>query len=119
MDQFVRLDPSSHDLILCEVSDFCLHSITGTTRDLVLDKAQAERTASVLVAREFFNSGIGILGRVKSNNTSTTGSAIRLVLDLSLFDLANGSEQLDKIFVASGPWKLDFTLICKMMRGAK
>lgn len=113
------VDPSSHDLILCEVSDFCFHSITGTTRDLVFDKAQAERTASVLIAREFFNGGICILGRVKSNNTSTTGSAIRLILDLSLLDLANGGEQFNKILVASGPWELNFALVWKMITGAK
>ena len=94
-----------HDLILSQASCLGLHRITAA-RSLILDEGQAKRTTPVLVSRELLNGSIGVLGSIESNNTSSAGSAIWLVLDLGLLDLANGGEELNEIFVAGRPRKL-------------
>lgn len=53
------------------------------------------------------NGGLGVLLRVKLHDPGALGAAIRLVLDLGPFDLADGGEKLDEIVVAGRPGKLE------------
>jgi hypothetical protein len=82
-----------------------VHGVAATW-GLVLDEAQSERTTSILITGEFFDCGVGILGRVETNNTSSTRSSVRLILNFGLLDLSDSGEEFDKILVASRPWKL-------------
>jgi hypothetical protein len=59
-----------------------------------------------LVSREFLNGSIGVFGSIEPDNTSAARSSIWLILDLGLFDLSNGGEEFDEIFIAGRPWKL-------------
>jgi len=77
-----------------------------TTRVDVLDKAEAKRPSAVLIALKLGNSSFGCVGIVKADDSATTRSTARLVLDLGLLDLANRGEELDEIFIASGPREL-------------
>lgn len=56
----------------------------------VLDKAESEGPTSVLVALELGDGGLGRVGIVEADHTATTRSTAGLVLDLGLFDLADG-----------------------------
>jgi hypothetical protein len=94
-----------HDLILSQTRSLGFHRV-ATTRSLVFDKAQAQGTTTILISGEFLNGSVCILSRIESNNAGTTRSSIWFVLDFSLFDLADSSEQLDKVLVASRPWEL-------------
>lgn len=82
-----------------------VHAVAAARGD-VFDKAETERASAVLVSLELRNGRVGCFGRIETNNTSTTGPAAGLVLNLGLLNLANGSEQLDEIFVAGRPGKL-------------
>ena len=82
-----------------------VHSIRRARGD-VLDEAQAERAAAILVALEFADGGVGSLSIVESDNTGTAGSSAGLVLDLGLLNLADRREKLDQIIVAGRPGKL-------------
>lgn len=44
---------------------------------------------------------------LKLNNAGAAGATVRLVLDLSALDLADGGEELDEVVVAGGPRKLE------------
>lgn len=50
----------------------------------------------------------GIFCAAELDDTSAARAAIRLVLDLSTFDLADGCEELDQILVASRPGQLRY-----------
>lgn len=91
-----------HDLILRQTGSLSLHGIAAAAAagSLVFDEAQTERTTTVLVTGELLNGSVGILGRIESDHTSSTGTTVWLVLNLGLLNLANCGEQLDKIFVA-------------------
>jgi hypothetical protein len=89
-----------HDLVLCQASSLGFHCISTSTRGLILDVAQTKWATTILVARELLDSGFGILGGIKSNNASTAGSTVRLILDFGLLDLSDSGEKLDKILVA-------------------
>jgi hypothetical protein len=99
---------SLHHLILGETGGtLCVHGIVALLAwSLVLDEAQAKRTATILVAAELVNGGLRIVCRVEADYTSAAGATVWLVLNLSLLNLADSGEQLDKILVASGPWQL-------------
>ena len=82
-----------------------LHAVGGTRR-LVFDVAEAQGSVAILVALKL---GIGRLRRVRvveADDTRASGAAAGFVLDFSLFDLADGREQLNEIFVACGPRQL-------------
>ena len=72
----------------------------------VLDVAEPELTATVLISLELGNGGIGCLGSIEPNDTGTSGAAARLVLNLGLLNFTDSSEQLDQILVTGGPGKL-------------
>jgi hypothetical protein len=80
-----------HDLILGQVRGLRLHSII-VTRCQVLDRGQSEGSTAVLVPRELFDRSVSALGSVKSDDTSSSGAAIWLILNFSLLDLADGGE---------------------------
>ena len=69
----------------------------------ILDKAQVQGTATILVALELLNGRLGSIGTVESNNARSAGAATGLILDFGLLDLADGGEELDQIVVASRP----------------
>jgi len=75
------------------------HAVTSHLMD-VFDKAEVQGTAAVLIALEFCKSGLGSIGAIKSDYTSTPGPTAWLILYLGLFNLANGSEQIHKIVIA-------------------
>lgn len=72
----------------------------------VLDEAEPERPATILIALELSNGCLSGVGVVETNDASATRTPTRLVLDLGLLDFSNGREQLDEILVAGGPGKL-------------
>jgi hypothetical protein len=82
----------------------CVHAVP--TRLNVLDKAETKGAAAVLIALELRDGSLGRVGIVEADHSAATRSAAGLVLDLGLFDLADGREQLDEIFIASGPREL-------------
>ncbi len=94
-----------HNLILSQTRSLGVHSVTAT-RGLIFDKAQAKWASAVLVALKLGDRSLGRIGGIETNHTRPTGAAAGLVLDLSLFDLADCAEQLYKVLVASRPWKL-------------
>jgi hypothetical protein len=51
---------------------------------------------------------LGVIRTVELDDSSTSRSSTRLVLDFCTLDLTNGGEQLDEIFVTGGPGQLDF-----------
>lgn len=77
----------------------------------VLDVAQTQRAAAVLVALELGNRGLGGVGGVEPDHAAATGPAAGLVLDLSLLDLANGREEFNQIVIARRPRKLICLLV--------
>lgn len=82
-----------------------IHAVTNTRRD-VLDEAQAEGTAAVLVALELGDGGLGRVGAVEADNTASARAAARFILNLCLLDLTDGLEEFDEIVVACRPGKL-------------
>lgn len=91
----------------------CIHGIAAAAaaRREILDITESERSASVLVALELGDGGLGSTNAIEPNDTSSPGATTGLVLDLGLLNLADCCEQLDQILVARGPWKL-----CKVSR---
>lgn len=83
-----------------------VHAVIAATRLEVSHKAETKRPAAVLIALELGDSSISGLGVVKTNNTCATRPPAWLVLDFSLLDLSDGSEQIDQILIARGPRKL-------------
>lgn len=83
-----------------------IHHVTRYARRDILDEAETEGTTTVLVPLEFRDCRFRCVGAVESNNARAAGSAARLVLDLGLLNLADGREELNKVFVTSGPWEL-------------
>jgi hypothetical protein len=81
----------------------------------VFDVAQVQRTSTVLVALELGDTGLGRVGSVEADDTSTSRSTARLVLNLGLFDFSNRCEKLDKVVIASGPWQLSSKLDRRVM----
>jgi hypothetical protein len=96
---------SSHNLVLGQVGRLSLHRV-ATAWGLVLDEAQSEGTATILVTRELLDSSLCVLCSIETNDTSTSRSTVWLVLNLCLIDFSNGGKKLDEILVAGGPWKL-------------
>jgi hypothetical protein len=101
-----------HDLVLRQATmRIRVHGIpTGAGRSTagseILDIMQVKRSATVLVALELRNRCLGRRVAVEADNTSATGSAAGLVLNLGLLNFTDGRKQLDEILVTSGPGKL-------------
>lgn len=99
-----------HDLVLGKTTvTIGVHDITTaatTTGSKVLDVAEAERTSTVLVTLKFCNGSLGSISVIKPDNTAAARPTAWLILDLSLFNLANGGEQLNQVVVARRPGKL-------------
>ena len=70
-----------------------IHGV-GNTLVQVLDKAQVEGAATILVSLELLNGGFSRLGAIKAHDTAAAGATARLILDLSLLNLADSSEEL-------------------------
>ena len=94
-------------MILRQIRGLGLHGITARPGSLVLDKAQSKGTTTILISSEFLNGRLGTFSIVELDYTSTTGTAIWLVLDLSLIDRSNGLEEFNKIVITRRPWKLE------------
>lgn len=90
-----------------------LHLI-GTSGGVVLAVGEAERSTSVLIARELRNSRLCCIRIVKANDASSFGATIVFVLNLSLLNFSNGGEKLDEIVVARRPGQLWRTSISKV-----
>jgi hypothetical protein len=109
-----------HNLILCQACGLGFHRIVA--RSLVFDEGQSKWATTVLVSRKLFDCSIGTFSGVKSNNTGTSRSTIWLILDFSLLNLSDGSEEFNKIFVTGRPRKLpklsagDIVLKAKYLR---
>lgn len=84
---------------------FRFHGISAALVQ-VLDEAEVQGTTTILITLELGDGGFGGFGSVESNDTRTTRPAARLVLDLSLLNLADCGEELHKIVVASRPRQL-------------
>ncbi len=82
-----------------------VHAVAGTRGD-VLDETEAEGSSAVLVALEFGNGRLGRVGCVESYHTGASRPTAGLILDLSLLNLADSREELNKIVIASGPRQL-------------
>lgn len=82
-----------------------IHAVTTTGRD-ILDVAQAQGTTAVLVALELGDGGLGGVGAVEADNTTSARATARLVLNLRLLDLTDGLEEFDQIVIARRPGKL-------------
>lgn len=82
----------------------------------VASVVEAERTTAVSVALELLDRGSSVLLTAEENDTGSTRAAVRLVLDLSLLDVADGDEELDQILVAGTPWQL-WRRVSKVVRG--
>ena len=82
-----------------------IHSVCRARCD-VFHEAQAKWAATVLVALELADGGVSGFSVVESDNTGTTRSSTRFVLDLGLLNLADSREEFDQIVVAGRPWEL-------------
>ncbi|KAF7549799.1 hypothetical protein G7046_g8232 [Stylonectria norvegica] len=95
-----------HDLILGQAAvRIRVHGFASSLVQ-VLDKTEVERAAAVLVTLKLGNRGLGSISSVESDHASASRATTGFVLDLGLFHLADGGEQLNQIVVASGPWQL-------------
>jgi hypothetical protein len=99
-DDLVNAITPLHNLILRQTCGLGFHSVTGATWSLIFDEAQTKRATTILVAGELLNSSLSVLSGVESNYTGAARSTIWLVLNLSLFDLPDGCEELDQILIA-------------------
>lgn len=77
----------------------------------VFDEAQTKGSASILIALELRDCSLGRVGIVEADDSATARSTAGLVLDLGLLDLSDSREQLNEIFIASGPRKLSQKLV--------
>lgn len=100
-----RLVGRLHYVALGHATVVGIHCVTPAGLE-VLDVAEPELTATVLVSLELGYGSIGCLGSIESDNTSSSGAATRFVLNLGLLNFADRPEQLDQVLVASGPRKL-------------
>lgn len=97
---------SLHDLVLRKANvGIRLHAVGAAWRP-VLDEAEAQGSVAVLVSLELGNGRLRRVRVVETDYTRASGAAAGFVLDFSLLDLADGREQLDKVFIASGPRQL-------------
>ena len=76
-----------------------IHGVAAS-RVKILDIAETERAATVLVPLEFGDGGLCSVARVEPNDSAASRSSAGLILDLGLLDLADGGEELYQIFVA-------------------
>lgn len=110
-----------HDLILGDAAGGLgtVHGLRARTRAdagtgahvHILDKGDAERTTAILVAGKLGDGRLCGLRIVELDHTGAAGAAIGLVLDLRAFDLADGGEQIDQIFIAGGPGQLRMLVV--------
>ena len=84
----------------------CVHEVTAAAGRNILDEAEAQGAATVLIALEFRNGGFGSIPAVKANDAGATRPSARLVLDLGLLNFADRGKQLHEVIVASGPGEL-------------
>lgn len=83
-----------HDLILRQTAmRICLHAIASAWGD-IFNEAEAKRSSTIVIPLKFGNSSLSSGSTIEANNTSSPGTATRLVLDLGLFDFANRGEKL-------------------------
>lgn len=98
-----------HDLVLGDTASRLgtLHGVYGASACIhVLDKSDAERTATVLITGELGNRSFCCLCVVKLDDTRAARATIGLVLNLRTINLSNSREQIDQIFVAGRPGQL-------------
>lgn len=83
---------SLHDLILSQSTvGVRVHRFSASLIE-ILDEAEVERATAVLVALELGDRCVGGVGTVEADDTAAARAAARLVLNLSLFNLADSSE---------------------------
>lgn len=95
-----RLVGRLHYVALGHATMVGVHCVTSAGLE-VLDVAEPELTAAVLISLELGYGSIGCLGSIESHNTSSSGAATRFVLDLGLLNFADRPEQLDQVLIAS------------------
>lgn len=81
-----------------------IHDIAAATRCKVLDVAETERSATVLVSLELRDCRLGRVDTVEAYDSGTPRSAAILVLDLGLLNLSYRRKQFDQVLIASRPW---------------
>lgn len=103
----------SHDLILSQTAvGIRVHGVAAAAaaRCEILDEAQTQWPAAILVSLELGDRGFSCTNTVESDNSSSAGAATGLVLDLGLLNLANCCEQLHQVLVTSRPRKLGWSV---------
>jgi hypothetical protein len=113
-----------HDLVLCQATSVLgtFHSIAAVAHVGVLDVGKTQGPATVLVSSELgyacvsdektkstdklTDRGLSICSLLKLDHTGSARATVGLVLDLGTLDLANRSEELDEVLVASRPGKI-------------
>lgn len=83
-----------------------LHRVTSTRLRQILDEAQVEGTATILVTLKLGNGRLRCLGAVEADHTRASGSAAGLILNLGLLDFTNGGEEINQVVIARRPGKL-------------
>lgn len=101
---------SLHDLVLRQAGGVGVHNVSASG-GLVLDKAQAKRTATVLVSRELGDGSVCVVDSVEADNTSAARTSVWLVLNLGLLNLADCGKELDEILIAGRPRQLALALV--------
>jgi hypothetical protein len=95
-----------HDLILGQAAmGIGLHAVRVGLRQ-IFDEAESQWPVSVLISLKFGDGRLGSGNAVKSYNAGSARPTTWLVLNFGLLDFTDGGEQLDKIFVAGRPRKL-------------
>lgn len=77
----------------------CVHAFSGRLLVQILDKAEVQRSTTILVPLEFRDCRLCSFAFVESDDARASRSAARLVLDLSLLNFANSCEKFNQIFV--------------------
>lgn len=102
----VGWDGQLHDVALGHATVVGVHCVAAAAGLKVLDVAEPELTATVLVSLELGYGSVSCLGGIKSDDTSASGATAWFVLDLGLLDFTDRPEQLDQVLIAGGPRKL-------------
>ena len=96
-----------HDLILSDARvGVRVHAVIAAAGLEVPHEAETQGTTAVLVTLELGDGSVRGVGTVEPNDTGAARAPTRLVLDLSLLDLANSGEEIDQILVTCGPREL-------------
>lgn len=95
-----------HDLILRKAAvRVSFHGISSSLVQ-VLDEAQVEGSAAVLITLELGDGSLSGFGRVKTDHAGASRATARLILNLGLLNLADSGEELNQVVIAGRPGQL-------------